>query len=169
MIENKTKAIVTLAKLWGIAVADARPNPVVSKDLAAYDEDELAELMESWANGFLASECDDICEFFVCKMHALLHAAEGKEKHLFDVVSAKYSVLYGRFAGITKELYSIHDVADFICEYGPTGDVKIIREDGVVLLDTCGIYISSINDMEYREQLLKVLIPMQMAIDGTEF
>lgn len=32
---------------------------------------------------------------------------------------------------------------------------------------TFGIYIDRIADMKYREQLLKVLIPMQMELDST--
>ena len=73
----------------------------------------------------------------------------------------KYKKLYGLSDRETKELYSIEEVAKFIVEEGLHSDVKILTEDGETLLDTFGIFINKISDMEYREQLLKVLIPMQ--------
>ena len=56
----------------------------------------------------------------------------------------------------------------YICEKGVSGDVTITYEDGTPFLNTFGIYIDRISDMEYRSELLKVLIPMQKALDGTE-
>ena len=38
--------------------------------------------------------------------------------------------------------------------------------EGKELLDTFGIYINKISDMEYREELLKVLVPMQREIEN---
>ena len=73
----------------------------------------------------------------------------------------KYKKLYGFSDRETKELYSIEEVAKFIVEEGLYSDVKILTEDGEPLLDTFGIFINKISDMEYREELLKVLIPMQ--------
>ena len=49
-----------------------------------------------------------------------------------------------------------------------SGDVTITYEDGTPFLNTFGIYIDRISDMEYRSELLKILIPMQKALDGTE-
>ena len=39
--------------------------------------------------------------------------------------------------------------------------------DNTPFLNTFGIYIDRIADMDYREELLKVLIPMQKKLDGT--
>ena len=55
-------------------------------------------------------------------------------------------------------------MAEFICKHGQYGDVRITTMEGKELLDTFGIYINKISDMEYREQLVKVLIPMQRDI-----
>ena len=63
---------------------------------------------------------------------------------------------------------SIEGVAKYICEKGVSSDVTITYEDGTPFLNTFGIYIDRISDMEYRSELLKVLIPMQKALDGTE-
>ena len=62
----------------------------------------------------------------------------------------------------------IQEVAHFICEEGLKGDVVITELNDEFILDTFGIYINKIADMEYRSELLKVLIPMQQHIDGTE-
>jgi hypothetical protein len=76
----------------------------------------------------------------------------------------KYTKLYGFSDRETKELNSIEEVANFIMKEGLYSDVKILTEEGEHLLDTFGIFINKISDMEYREQLLKVLIPMQTKI-----
>ena len=67
-----------------------------------------------------------------------------------------------------RELNSIEEVAKYICEKGVSSDVTITYEDGTPFLNTFGIYIDRISDMNYRSDLLKVLIPMQKALDGTE-
>ena len=41
--------------------------------------------------------------------------------------------------------------------------------EGKELLDTFGIYINKISDMEYREELLKVLVPMQHEVENAAF
>ena len=41
--------------------------------------------------------------------------------------------------------------------------------EGKELLDTFGIYINKISDMEYREELLKVLVPMQNEVENAAF
>ena len=76
----------------------------------------------------------------------------------------KYTKLYGFSDRETKELNSIEEVANFICEEGLYSDVKILTEKGEHLLDTFGIFINKISDMAYREKLLKILIPMQKEI-----
>lgn len=78
---------------------------------------------------------------------------------------------YNKLTGISdntqKELNSIEEVAQFICKEGLTSDVRIVKEDGNLLLDTFGTFINRITDMEYREELLKVLVPMQKKLDGS--
>ena len=70
--------------------------------------------------------------------------------------------------GVSKDgyekLYGVDAVADFICEKGLRGDVKIFTPYGDEVLNTFGIFIDRICDMEYREELLKVLIPKQQSI-----
>ena len=75
--------------------------------------------------------------------------------------------LIGHSVNGSKELHSIEDVAKFICENGLHGDVTITYDDNTPFLNTFGIYIDRIADMDYREELLKVLIPMQKKLDGT--
>lgn len=64
------------------------------------------------------------------------------------------------------ELKSIEDVAKYIIEKGVSEDVRIIHQDGTPLLDTFGVFINRISDMNYRENLLKVLVPMQQKLSG---
>lgn len=82
--------------------------------------------------------------------------------------SKKHPKLIGMSHHDERELNSIEEVAKYICEKGVSGDVTITYEDGTPFLNTFGIYIDRISDMEYRSDLLKVLIPMQKALDGTE-
>ena len=76
------------------------------------------------------------------------------------------------FIGITdntrKELNSTEEVAQFICKEGLKSDVRIEKEDGSLLFDTFGTFINKITDMEYREELLKVLVPLQKKLDGSD-
>ena len=82
-------------------------------------------------------------------------------------VSEKYPLLIGHSLAGRTRLRNIQEVANFICTHGQYGDLTITQTDGTPFLDTFGIYINKIADMEYCEKLLKVLIPMQMEIDGT--
>ncbi len=79
-----------------------------------------------------------------------------------------YDKLIGISDNTRKELNSIEDVAQFICKEGLTSDVRIEKGDGSLLLDTFGTFINKITDMEYREELLKVLVPMQKKLDGSD-
>lgn len=71
--------------------------------------------------------------------------------------------LTGYFSDGTCELNSVQEVAEFICQKGLFGDLIIYREDGSFFLNTFGIFIDRIVDLDYRQKLLEVLIPMQMA------
>ncbi len=73
-----------------------------------------------------------------------------------------HPTLYGMGAGECAELHSVREVAQFIYEKGLTGDVLITREDGAPFITTYGIFLDRIADMDYREELLKELVPLQM-------
>lgn len=79
-----------------------------------------------------------------------------------------YNKLIGISDNTRKELNSIEEVAQFICKEGLVSDVRIEQGDGSLLLDTFGTFINKITDMEYREELLKVLVPMQKKLDGSD-
>ena len=53
-------------------------------------------------------------------------------------------------------------------KHGAHGDVSVTYENNRTFLSTCGINLNQISDMAYREELLKLLIPMQKAVDGSE-
>lgn len=162
MKQNKVELIVTFAKLWGMTtVSDFRGEKEIYRELEAYDSEELTNLLSTWADEFLSRENEDTCDFFDEKMSSLTSSFKSSS------ISNKYPVLYGYAGGIEKELKSIQEVAQFIIEYGQKGDVTITQECDLFLLNTFGIYINRIVDMEYREELLKVLVPMQQALDGS--
>lgn len=79
----------------------------------------------------------------------------------------KYPLLIGHSLAGRTRLHNIYEVANFICTHGQYSDLRITQKDGAPFLDTFGIYINKITDMEYREELLKALIPMQTEIDGS--
>lgn len=81
----------------------------------------------------------------------------------------KYPLLTGLSKKEDVKLHNIHEVACFICHYGLEEDLIILKEDGTLFLSTFGIYIDQICDMDYRDELLQVLIPMQRKLDGTGF
>ena len=80
----------------------------------------------------------------------------------------KYPLLIGHSLAGRTRLRNIYEVANFIYVHGQCGNLTITQKDGTPFLDTFGIYINKIADMDYREELLKVLIPMQMELDGTK-
>ena len=82
-------------------------------------------------------------------------------------VTDKYPLLIGYSPAGRTSLHSLQDVADFICTQGLYDDLLITTAGGEPFISTFGIYINRIADMEYREQLLKVLIPVQKELDGT--
>ncbi len=83
------------------------------------------------------------------------------------VCGRKYPLLIGHSLAGRTRLHNIYEVANFICTHGQYSDLCITQKDGAPFLDTFGIYINKITDMEYQEELLKVLIPMQTEIDGS--
>jgi hypothetical protein len=75
--------------------------------------------------------------------------------------SERYPLLIGHSKNGSENLYNVQQVAEYICKQGMYGDVQITLPNDTLLLDTYGPFINRIADMEYREELLKVLIPMQ--------
>lgn len=78
----------------------------------------------------------------------------------------KYPLLIGHSLAGRTRLHNIYEVANFICIHGQYDDLRITQKDGTPFLDTFGIYIHKIADMDYLEELMKVLTPMQREIDG---
>ncbi len=79
----------------------------------------------------------------------------------------KYTNLIGYSENTVKDLNSIEEVAEFICEEGQNGDIEIITPDGEFFITTFGIYLDKVKDIDYRDELVKVLVPMQKKLDGT--
>lgn len=63
-----------------------------------------------------------------------------------------------------KRLRSIEDVARFICKHGQHSDVTITCEGRGTFIKTCGIFLDTVADMEYRAKLLPVLTKMQQEL-----
>ena len=81
----------------------------------------------------------------------------------------KYPVLIGHSTRACKKLFTMEQVADFICEQGLYGEVTIETPEGLMLISTYGIYLDKVTDMEYREKLLEILEPKQHALEKAEF
>ena len=77
-------------------------------------------------------------------------------------MKSNHPKLIGYSQDETRELNSVQEVAEFICQEGIHSDLTIRTEDGDFFLNTFGIFINRIADMDYRQELLEVLIPMQM-------
>ncbi len=69
----------------------------------------------------------------------------------------------------SQTLNTIEDTAKFIMEHGKHEDVEIKTEDGMPFISTFGIFINRIADMNYRAELLKVLVPMQQNYEAEVF
>ena len=46
--------------------------------------------------------------------------------------------------------------------------MEIITPDGELFITTFGIYLDKVKDIDYRNELVKVLVPMQKKLDGTD-
>ncbi len=118
--------------------------------------DDAGQIMMKWDNGRTLSLIWDKDWFHKIEM-------EGES------VAQRYPLLFGSAIDGNRRLHNIQEVAEFICKHGQYGDVRITTNDGFELLDTYGIYINKISDMEYREELLKVLISMQHEVENAAF
>lgn len=82
---------------------------------------------------------------------------------------SNYPHLIGVSDNERKELHGVNEVADFICDQGRFGDLRVFTPDGEEVLNTFGIFIDRICDMEYREELMEVLVPKQKAFEQKIF
>lgn len=71
--------------------------------------------------------------------------------------------LVGYAEGESKQLKSIDEVADFICNNGKHGDVTIMN-NGEPFITTIGIYLDMVADIRYRSQLMPILTKKQEQI-----
>ena len=79
----------------------------------------------------------------------------------------KYPVLFGYTENREMtELHGIKEVAEFICKKGRCGDLRIVTALDQPLLTTMGTFLDQVFDMEYRAELLKILLPMQQNLGG---
>ena len=91
---------------------------------------------------------------------------ENYEKREELILAKEYRKLIGKGSnGNVSELHNKKEVAEFICEKGLKNDVYVFYPNGKQMLSTFGIYLNRIDDMEYRSELLKELIPMQYKIE----
>lgn len=61
-----------------------------------------------------------------------------------------------------KELFSMKEVAEFICERGMYSEVHITTEENEHILSTKGLYVSGKCDTEFRGELYEYLLPMRI-------
>lgn len=71
--------------------------------------------------------------------------------------------LVGYFEGESKQLKSIEEVADFICQNGKYVDV-VITNNGEPFITTIGVYLDKVADIRYRAQLMPILTKKQKQI-----
>lgn len=71
--------------------------------------------------------------------------------------------LVGYAEGERKQLKSIDEVADFICNNGKHGDVTIMN-NGEPFITTIGVYLDKVADIRYRSQLMPILTKKQEQI-----
>ena len=84
-----------------------------------------------------------------------------------NTIQTNHPDLIGHSPNGAFELHSVQDVAEFICREGVHGDLNIQTKSGEFFLNTFGTFIDRIADMDYRQQLLEVLVPMQMEQEGS--
>lgn len=81
-------------------------------------------------------------------------------------INEKYPLVIGHSMIGNRRLHDTQEVAEFICQSAEFGDSKITYGNSIILLTTYGMYIDKVTDLEYRDELLKVLIPMQNEYAG---
>ena len=132
---------------------------------------EKAEMEDMEYNGEMYASMGEFedCEFTDEEYMRELLGADFHDALNKLAAEEKYPLLIGHSLAGRTHLRSIQEVANFICVHGQYGDLAITQKDGTPFLDTFGIYINKIADMDYLEELLKVLIPMQHEIEAECF
>lgn len=136
-------------------------NPALVEKAAMEDMEYNGEMYASMG------EFED-CEFVDGEYMRWLIGSDYDDAMKKIAAEEKYPLLIGHSLAGRTRLQDIQEVANFICTHGQYSDLLITEHDGTFFLNTFGIYIDKIADMDYREALLKVLIPMQKTIDGTD-
>lgn len=77
-------------------------------------------------------------------------------------MSEKYDHLIGFYGNTKRELHSVEETAEYICDRGRYADLTITKPDGTVLLNTYGIFINQIVDFDYRKKLMPILSKKQL-------
>ena len=139
--------------------------------------DDAGQIHMIWDNGRTLAIIPEVDHFR--KLNDLERKAEERvsqvvqriqeRKGRSESADQKYPLLTGISQKENVKLHNIQEVACYICHYGLEEDLTILKEDGSLFLSTYGIYIDKICDMDYRDELLQVLIPMQLRLDGTGF
>lgn len=116
--------------------------------------DGAGHIMMEWDNGRSLSLIPGVDNFRKLTQQEILE--EQNTRH------CGYPVLFGYAGERMKELNNVTDVAKFIYEEGLRDNVLITTPDGKPFISTFGIFLNRIADTEYRDQLLKELLPLQM-------
>ena len=123
--------------------------PVEEGTMGTVDHvDDMGSIFMKWDNGRSLAIIPNADKFHITEMPRLFigHHSDGSE-----------------------EIRNTYEMAKFIVEKGQTGDLLITDEQGTPFLNTFGTFIDKIADMEYREKLLKELVPMQKELESQVF
>lgn len=111
--------------------------------------DDMAQAVMHWDNGRSLSLVLNVDKFHKLQL-------ENNEK------------LVGHAVDGNRNLRSIQDVAEFIMWHGKYGDVEITTECGEPFIRTEGKHLKYVNDAEYRDKLLEIIVHMQQEQEETE-
>lgn len=167
---KKTDAVFVsweqLGNICSKALEDILHRPVIAHAIKESSDSRQWQLLFGCDSRLTNSEVRTVLKRVEEEDYTFSWPLKDKERQK-DEFAEKYPLLIGYSNDGIKYLHSIQQVAGFICEYGIFGDLLITEPNGTYFLNTFGLYIDRIADKAYREALLRVLIPMQMEIDGT--
>ena len=117
--------------------------------------DDVGQIHMNWDNGRSLAIVPQIDQFRKLTKFELMEEADP------SVLPHPKLLGYSQAGGPT-ELNSIVAVAEYICENGKKGNVQIYTEDGKPFISTYGVFLDRIANTQYRDALLRELIPRQM-------